>query len=146
MSTLQELQALGAFVSATPIKREIQIKRPLLKPEAEWKDPQIPEFSGEHEDASITVFIRRGAAIDAIEMMRAEERRQPFVVIFRAVVNKDGTPMFESLEQAESLALWLAMPLFDAITEVAGNGPKASRRKTSGGSKRASPTASQKQN
>jgi hypothetical protein len=142
---LSELQAAGAFVSAKPIKREIKVKRPDLKPKEEWADPDVAEFTGETIDDSLTAYIRRGAAIDAIEMMRAEERDQPFVAIHRSVCHEDGRPVFDSLEQASSLALWLAMPLFEAITEVANAGPKSSRRKTSSGSKPASLTASQKQ-
>jgi hypothetical protein len=139
---LSDLQAMGALVPTAPIKREIKIKKPVTKPESEWSEPGVPEFTGETEDVTITAHIRRGAAIDAIELMRAEDRKQPFVAIFRSVVHPDGTPVFESQEQAEQLALWIALPLFEAITEVAGKGPKASRRRTSGGSKPASPTAS----
>lgn len=142
---LKQLQAMGAFVSQAPIKRTVTIKKPVESGRDQWADADIPEYTGDTEELQIDVFIRRAAAIDAIEMMRAEERKQPFVSIFRSVVNADGSPMFESLEQAESLALWLAMPLFDAILEVAGKSPKASRRRTNGGSKPASPTASPKQ-
>lgn len=142
---LSDLQEMGAFVSTKLIQREVKFQRPIQKPESEWEHPDVPEFTGEIADESVTVWIRRGTAADAIEMMQAQRREQPFVAIFRSVCNKDGTPLFESIEQAESLQLWLAMPLFEAITEVAGNGPKASRRRTSSGSKPASPTASRKQ-
>lgn len=137
MNLSAELQAMGAFVPTKPIKRDVKIKKPIQKPEAEWADKEVPEFTGEHEDATLTAYIRRGAAIDAIEMMRAQERDQPFVAIFRSVVNQDGTPVFESLDQASRLAPWIAFPLFTAITEVAGTAPKGSRRKTNGGSKQA---------
>lgn len=137
MNLSAELQAMGAFVPTKPIKRDIKIKKPIQKPAEEWADPAVPEFTGETEDATITVYMRRGAAIDAIETMRAQERDQPFVAIFRSVVNQDGTQVFESLEQASRLATWIAFPLFTAITEVAGAAPKGSRRKTNGGSKQA---------
>ena len=139
---LSDFQAMGALVPMTPIKREVKVKKPVQRPKSEWADPSVPEFTGAVEDATITIHVRRGAAIDAIEMMRAEDRLQPFVAIYRSVVMPDGSPVFESLEQASQLATWIAFPLFEAITEVAGAAPKGSRRKTSGGSKPASPTAS----
>lgn len=132
---LSDFQAMGALVPTKPIKREIKVNRPVTKPESEWKEPGVPEFTGESEESKITVHIRRGAAIDAIEMMRAEERKQPFVAIYRSIVNEAGEPTFESVEQASQLAMWIAVPLFEAITEVAGSAPKGSRRKTNGGSK-----------
>lgn len=130
---LAELQAMGAFVPTKPVKREVKVKQPLLRAAEEWSDADVPEYSGEHSDATITTYIRRGAAIDAIEMMKAEERLQPFVAIHRSIVNEDGSPLFLSIEQASQLALWVAIPLFEAITEVAGSAPKALRRKRSGG-------------
>jgi len=143
---LNDLKAIGAFVPSKLIERTVKFQRPIQKPAAEWEHPDIPEFTGDVADESMQVWIRRGSAADAIEMMQAQRREQPFVAIFRSVCNKDGTLVFESVEQAESLQLWLAMPLFEAITEVAGNGPKPSRRRTSSGSKPASPTASRKRN
>lgn len=95
---------------------------------------------------TVTVYIRRGSAADAIELMQATRREQPFVAIYNSIRNEDGSRVFDSVEHAETLQLWLAMPMFEAITEVAGKGPKASRRRTSSGSKQASPTASRKQN
>jgi hypothetical protein len=142
---INDLKAIGAFVPSKLIERTVKFQRPIQKPESEWEHPDIPEFTGEIADESVTVWIRRGTAADAIELMQAERREQPFVAIFRSVCHKDGTSVFESVEQAESLQLWLAMPLFEAITEVAGKTPKASRRRTSSGSKPASPTASPKQ-
>jgi len=142
---INDLKAISAFVPSKLIERTVKFQRPIQKPESEWEHPDIPEFTGEIADESVTVWIRRGTAADAIELMQAERREQPFVAIFRSVCHKDGTPVFESVEQAESLQLWLAMPLFEAITEVAGKTPKASRRRTSSGSRPASPTASPKQ-
>jgi len=142
---LNDLKAIGAFVPSKLIERTVKFQRPVQRPESEWEHPDIPELTGEVADESVTVWIRRGSAADAIEMMQAQRREQPFVAIFRSICHKDGTQVFESVEQAESLQLWLAMPLFEAITEVAGKSPKASRRRTSFGSKPASPTASPKQ-
>ena len=132
---LSELKAMGAFAPDKTIKREITFKKPVLRPKQEWADPEIPEETGEVEDASMTVYIRRGSAADAFEIQQAAKREQPFVVIHRAIVHEDGTPVFESVEQAMRLQLWLAMPLFDAVMEAAPAAPKASRRKKSGGAK-----------
>lgn len=141
---LAELQAMGAFVSAKPIKREIKIKRPVELPRDQWATADVPEYGDESSEESLTIFIRRGSAADAIEMLGAGKRERPFVAIYNAICHEDGTRLFESVEQAESLQLWIAMPMFEAITEVAGNGPKHSRRRTNSGSKPASPTASRK--
>lgn len=146
MQLSEQFKAIGAFVSSTLIERTVKFKRPVQRPQEEWEHQEIPEYTGDVVDESVQVWIRRGSAADALEMMQAENRERPFVAIFRAICNKDGSPVFDSLEKAESLQLWLALPLFEAITEVAGKGPKASRRRTNGGSKPASPTASQKAN
>ena len=138
---LQQLQAMGAIVPAKLVRREVKIKRPIMSPSEEWSDPDLPEFTGETADESITVFIRRGSSADQIELLRAEQREQPFVAIQRGVCMEDGKPLFPTLEIAMQVALWLAMPLFEAVTEVAGNGPKRSRRRTSSGAKSHSPSA-----
>lgn len=130
---LSELQAMGAFAPEKLVKREIKFKRPEYLPESEWADPDVPEQTGEFIEDTVTVYIRRGSAADAIELVRAPEREQPFLAIHRAIVHADGKPVFESVEQAMSLQLWLAMPLFEAISEVAPKVPKALRRKKSGG-------------
>ena len=122
---LADLQAMGAFAPSELIKKDVKFQRPIL-------DDQGAE-TGEYSDESLTVHIRRGAAAEAIEIMRAEARMQPFVAIYRAICTPAGEPVFESVEQAMRLQLWLAMPLFEAITEVAPKRPKASRKKTSGG-------------
>lgn len=133
MNLLSQMKAMGGFAPDKTIKREVKFKKPVLRPEGEWADPEIPEETGEVEDATITVFIRRGSAADAFEINQAAKREQPFVVIHRAIVHEDGTPVFESVEQAMRLQLWLAMPLFEAVMEAAPAAPKSSRRKKSGG-------------
>ena len=130
---LADLQAMGAMAPDKLIKREVKIERPVLLPKEQWADPDVEEESGDYESDTLTVYIRQGSAADAIEMMGAARREQPFVVIHRAICHEDGTPVFESLEQAMRLKLWLAFPLFDAIKEVAPKAPKASRKKRSGG-------------
>ena len=141
---IAELQAMGAFVSAKPVKREIKINRPVELPQDQWASADVAEYGEESVEESLTIFIRRGSAADAIEMLGAGKRERPFVAIYNAICNEDGSRLFESVEQAESLQLWIAMPMFEAITEVAGNVPKSLRRRTSSGSRQASPTASRK--
>lgn len=131
-----QLQQLGAFAPSKPIKRTIEVERPIPLPVEEWTDPDNPEFSGETEKATMDVYIRVGSSADDIEIARADEREQPFVAIFRFVVNPDGTPVFASVEQAAQLRTWITLPLFAAIAEVRGGiGPKRSKHKMSSGSK-----------
>jgi hypothetical protein len=130
---LKQLQAMGAIVPRTLLKREVTFKRPELKPVAEWANPEEPEFTGEWLDGSMTVFIRRGSSADALEIANASPRERPFVAVFRSICDESGTPMFPTLEDAMQLANWLAFPLFNAITEAAGGGPKNSRPGTSSG-------------
>ena len=134
---LSELKAMGAFVPVAPVKKTFEVERPVLD------DDGNP--TGETVKSSMDAFIRKGSAADAIKMANAGDDDQVFVAIFNAVCNEDGSPLFESVDQAKTLATWLAYPLMNAITEV-NQGPKASRRKTNGASKQASPTASPKQN
>lgn len=154
---LSELQAAHAFVPVRPVKKEVPIKRPVPKPKSEWAEANVPEFTDEVVDDSLTVFIHRGYAADSLEMIQASERERPFVAILRGIVHEDGKPVFASLteimgdpslgdEDRGGLAPWIVFPLFTAITEVAGHAPKPSRRATSSGSKRASRSASRKPN
>ena len=132
---LKQLQAMGAFVPQKLHKREIEVTRPVPLPAAEWADPDIPEYSGESVKEKMTTYIRMGSSADDIEMSRATEREQPFVAVYRFICDEKGTQVFESVEQAMTLQTWLVIPLFNAIAEVRGGRPKASRRKTSSGSK-----------
>lgn len=133
---LQQLQSLGAFAPTRPVKKTIEVEKPVTTPSESWDDPNTPEFTGEVEKVTLDAFIRYGSSADDIEIARADERDQPFVAIFRFVVNEDGTPVFGSVEQASQLRSWLTLPLFAAIAEVrGGGGPKRSKRKTNSGSK-----------
>lgn len=138
---LQDLQAIGAIVPTKMVKREVAFKRPILKPASEWADKDEPEFTGETVDDTVTVNIRRGSSADGIEILQAEARDQPFIAIHRCICDDDGKPVFPTLEKAQSLALWLALPLFKAITDEGTRGPKVSRRRTSSGAKSRSPSA-----
>lgn len=130
-----QLQAMGAFVPQKLHKKEIEIARPVALPKEEWADPDIPEYGDEIVKEKITVFIRMGAAADDLELSGADNRERPFIAIYRFVCDEKGVQVFESPEQAMTLKAWLVYPLFQAIAEVRGNAPKASRRKTSSGSK-----------
>lgn len=132
---IKHLQAMGAFVPQKLFKRTIDVLVPVQKPKEEWEDSEVPEFTGENSEEKMDVFIRRSSSADEIEIMRAPEREQPFIAIYRYVVNEKGAPVFESLDQAMTLSMWLVVPLFNAISEVTRNIPKASRGKTSSGSK-----------
>ena len=132
---LQQLKDIGAFTTEKPIKKVVKVERPLTTPQAEWDDPEVPEYSGEISHDEITTYIRMGSSADDIEIARADERDQPFIAIFRFVCNEDGTPVFESSDQAARLKSWLVLPLFAAIAEVRGTLPKKTKHKTSSGLK-----------
>ena len=132
---LQQLKDIGAFTIEKPIKKVVKVERPLTTPQTEWDNPDIPEYSGEVSHDEITTYIRMGSSADDIEIARADERDQPFIAIFRFVCKEDGTPVFESAEQAARLKSWLVLPLFAAIAEVRGTLPKKTKHKTSSGSK-----------
>ena len=135
MDLKEQLQAMGAFVPQKLHKKEIEIARPVPLPQDEWADPEVPEYGDEIVKETITVFIRMGSAADDIELSAADKREKPFVAIYRFVCDEAGAPVFDSPQQAMTLKTWLVYPLFQAIAEVRGNAPKASRRKTSSGSK-----------
>lgn len=130
---LTDLKKMGAFTPTKVTAREVAIKRPVMRPQEEWADNGLPEHSGEFADETITVHIRRGSAADAIEYAQADRREQPFIAIHRFVCAPDGSPLFPNLATAMRIETWLAMPLFEAISEAHGTLPKSSRRKTSGG-------------
>lgn len=132
---IKQLQALGAFVPQKLHKRVIQVERPVLAPQDSWADPDVPEYTGENVRDEMTVHIRLGSSADEIEMSQASNRERPFVAIHRFIYTEDGKPVFESVEQAMTLKSWLVIPLFNAIAGVTHTLPKASRRKTSSGSK-----------
>lgn len=130
---LKQLQAMGAMTPNKVVARQVKIKRPVLRPRDEWADPDLSETTGELIDDSITIHIRRGSAADALELAQASKREQPFVAIQRFICTPTGEPVFPDLETAMQIETWLALPLFDAITEARGASPKTSRRRTSSG-------------
>lgn len=121
---LKQLHALGAFVSARPIKRTIEVNRPLTKPESDWADPHIPEYTGEVEASSIDVYIKRLSSADEIAVASALPDDRTFVLVHRLVTDEAGVPVFDSVEQTKTLASWLLVPLVEKIDEVASRAPK----------------------
>lgn len=140
---LQQLQQLGAIAAPGDIiRKKIKVRRPTPVPQAEWADPAIPEFDEtQMVDDSLDACIRTGSPADALELLRVPDREKPYIAVLRGLVQPNGEPVFESIEQAMQLKLWLLMPLFKAITEVADLGPKALRRKTSSGASSPSQSA-----
>ena len=132
----KKLVELGT-VSTNLHKREIPFTRPLTTPKEEWADKDIPEYTGESEDVSVTVYLKPLNSADEMEIARADEYTRNHVAVFRSVRNPDGSQLFESLDQVLSIESWLLLPIFKAIMEVRPKGPKASARKKSSGSKSA---------
>lgn len=121
---IKQLHELGAFVSARPIKRTIEVNRPLTKPADEWADAEIPEFTGETEACTMDVFIKRLSSADEIAVAGAAPDDRTFVLIHRLVTNQAGLPLFESIDQTKTLASWLLVPLVKKIDEVTSRAPK----------------------
>jgi len=139
---LQNLQALGALVPNQPIKRTFEAVRPVTSPKEEWADPDVPEFTGDTEKVSFDVYIKRLSSADEVAIATSAPEDQTFVLVYRLARNKDGSPLFESVEQAKTLATWLLAPLVKVIDEVASRAPKKpSARRTPSGSKSRSRSA-----
>lgn len=130
---LKQLAALGAFVPTKLFKREVAIKRPETKAQGEWADPDVPEFTGKIVDDTVTVWIRKRSSADFMEIRQAKNRDKFHLAVQLCVCNEDGTPVFETLEQAEKLQEWLFVPLAAEVHDVNGEGPKNSQPRTSGG-------------
>src|SRR5699024_10713273 len=98
--SISDLQALGAFVPVKPIKRTIECDKPILLPEDEWADPEVPEVTGDAERVAVDVYLKRLSSADEIAIAQSDPDDRPFVMVFRLVRNEDGSPLFESAEQA----------------------------------------------
>lgn len=130
---LKQLQALGAIVSRTLFKKEIKVRRPILKPAEEWADASEPEESGEIVDDTLTTWIRKRSSADFLEMIQAPDRDKAHIAVLRCVCLEDGAEVFESLGQCKQLKEWIFLPLMYAINEVNSFGLKNSRPKTKSG-------------
>jgi len=121
---IKQLESIGAFVSQRPVKRTFEANRPITKDPSDWDDPEVPEFTGETEPVSLDVYIKRLSSADEIAIAQASQEDRTFVMIYCLVYGADGNRLFESIEQAKSLASWLLVPLIDAIEGVASRSPK----------------------
>lgn len=122
---LQELQAMGAFVSNRLVKRVVAFKRPVPVDEALWAEPDVPEFTGEFEDVTMDVFIKRPSSADDLVILRAGRESQAHAAVLCRIVNEDGSRVFESMEQVQQLAGWMFLPLVNVLHEVTPAAPKA---------------------
>lgn len=139
--SISDLQALGAFVPVKPIKRTIECDKPILLPEDEWADPEVPEVTGDTERVAVDVYLKRLSSADEIAIAQSDPDDRPFVMVFRLVRNEDGSPLFESAEQAASMASWILLPIVQEIERIAGVRPKNTYPpKTHSGSKSPSPS------
>lgn len=132
---LLQIQQMGALVPLKLVKKTITVSRPVLKPAEEWKDPEIPEETGDREEVQIDVHYRRRTSADDIVLARTDEDMRTFVLLARLAVDPDGVEIFESAEQAARLASWMLVPLIKPLQE-GYQAPKAkSTRATNSGSK-----------
>ena len=142
--SLQELKALGAFVPSAPIKQTITVSRPVMSAADTWEDPDTPEFTGDVEEVTVDVYMKRLSSADEIAIARADPQERAFVSIFRLVRNEDGTPLFESIEQAAQLAGWMLAPLVQRVEQMAGASVKNRQPpRTTSGSKSHSPSGAE---
>lgn len=130
---LKQLQAMGAIVPRTLFKKDIPIKRPVLKPVAEWADPDQPEQTGEVVSDTVTAWVRKRSSADFMEMINAPDRDKMHIAVLRCICHEDGTEVFESLEQAKQLQEWMFVPLMTAVNEVNQYGLKNSQPRTNSG-------------
>lgn len=138
---IKQLQALGAIVTRSLFKKEIPVRRPVLKPAEEWEFPDQPEFTGEIVDDSLTAHVRKRSSADFLEMVQAPDRDKAHIAILRCICHEDGSEVFESLQQAKQLQEWLFIPLMVAVNEVNGFGLKNSQPRMSSGAKSRSASA-----
>lgn len=143
---LKQIQAMGAVASRALVKREVPIRRPPLLPQDQWTDPNIPEADesapqDQWTDETLTVYIRKRNSADFYELMRADDRVKPFVVIHRCICDERGEPVFPELSLVIQLKEWVWMPLAFEANEVNGFSPKNSKPRTSSGAKSHSPSA-----
>lgn len=143
---LKQLQAMGAYASPSLVKRDVPIRVPPLKPADQWEDPNTPEADElapkeQWADDTLTVYIRKRSSVDFYELICAENREKPFVVIHRCVCNANGEPVFSDLKDVVRLKEWVWMPLAAVANEVNQFAPKNSKPRTSSGANSRSPSA-----
>lgn len=129
---INDLKAMGAFVSTKPIKRVIDVEIPVPVDQSEWADPDIPEFTDEVTKETIDVYFKPVNSSDQIAIAKAVQDDQLFTMVYRLVTKPDGSPLFDSLEQTKTLSDWLAFPLMQAIEDLAPKKSNATQRTSSG--------------
>jgi len=132
---LNKLQAMGALVPTTLFKREIEVTFHPLKPESEWESPDVPERQAALVTETMTVFIRKRNSADMLDVSFADGADRSLLSILRCVVQTDGKPVFEDIEQVRRLEPWLSIPLMRAVTEVNQYDAKKSAPRTSSGAR-----------
>ena len=139
---IKQLRALGAISSRVLVPKTIKFQYPVPLPEAEWADPDVPEYpeNPEWQEGTFDTFIRKRSASDFYEIVRAESRDQACIAIHRGVCEADARPVFESREQVDGLKDWLFLPLLAAVNEVNSSGPKRSTPRTKPGATSPSPS------
>lgn len=130
---IKQLQAMGAIVTRSLFKKDIPVRRPVLRAPEEWADPNEPEKTGEFIDDVLTAHVRKRSSADFLEMVQATDRDKAHIAILRCICHEDGTEVFESLAQAKQLEEWLFIPLMLAVNDVNGFGLKNSQPRTSSG-------------
>lgn len=116
---LNDLQAMGAFASSKPVLKTITLRQPVLKPEKEWDDPDVAEFTGEDEEVTMDVLFKPFSSADEIQIARASDEDKGYVAIQRSVLNDDGTLLFQSLDEVKLLNTWMLVPLIKAVEGLA---------------------------
>jgi hypothetical protein len=130
---IKQIQSFGGFVTRVLFKKEIPVRRPVLKPAEEWANPDEPEKTGEFVEDTLTAHVRKRSSADFLEMVQATDRDKAHIAILRCICHEDGTEVFESLAQCKQLEEWLFIPLMLAVNEVNQFGLKNSQPKTSSG-------------
>jgi len=131
---ISELQAMGAFVSKKPVKRTIEVTKPVLVPAEQWLDPSEPEFTGETETVDMDVHFRLLSFADQLAASKADDGDRELVMLQRMIATPDGAPVFESLDQVRSLDNWLVLPLMQAAGELLGKNQNSKPATSSGSS------------
>lgn len=138
---LSKLQGLGAFVPQALFKRDVPISYYPLKPAKTWADPDVPEHEAERAVDSVTTYIRKRTSAQFLELCSANDADKPFLTVLQCIVQADGRPVFEDIDQVKRLAEWMLIPLVRAVSEVNTFAAKKSQPRTSSGAASPSPSA-----
>lgn len=150
---LSQLQSIGAFVPKTLFRKEVEFSQPVLKPEAEWVDAGVPEFTGELVDSNMTIWVRKRNSADFMQLRLAPDVDKWHLALVLSVCHEDGRPAFvdkldekgrleiSALDRAKQLRDWLFVPMMTAVNEVNGEGAKNSQPRTNGGASSRSASA-----